>query len=129
MEVLREFLESSTIHGLSYISTAKVSTLNNPDRYIFDYSLISQSTFAKLAWVLIVILGFLGAGFLINKSYSGWQESPISTSISTHPIADLDLPTVTVCPPKGSRTALYYDLMKADNNSLTEENREELKEL
>ena len=25
MEVLREFLESSTIHGLSYISTAKVS--------------------------------------------------------------------------------------------------------
>ena len=27
-EVLKEFLESSTIHGLSYISTAKVGELN-----------------------------------------------------------------------------------------------------
>ena len=25
MDILREFLESSTVHGLSYISTAKVS--------------------------------------------------------------------------------------------------------
>ena len=30
MEVLREFLESSTIHGLSYISTAKVRLLLRP---------------------------------------------------------------------------------------------------
>ena len=29
MEVFREFLESSTIHGLTYISTAKVSTFIN----------------------------------------------------------------------------------------------------
>ena len=30
MEVLKEFLESSTIHGLFYISTAKVSPLSIP---------------------------------------------------------------------------------------------------
>ena len=52
---------------------------------------------------------------------------PVSTSITTHPISELDFPTVTVCPPKGSNTALNYDLMKADNNSLTVENRKDLK--
>ena len=30
MEVLREFLESSTIHGLTYISTAKVRNIVYP---------------------------------------------------------------------------------------------------
>ena len=67
------------------------------------------------------------AGILIHKSYTDWKASPISTSISTHKISDLDFPTVTVCPPKGSNTALNYDLMKADNNSLTDEQREGLK--
>ena len=51
----------------------------------------------------------------------------MATSITTHPIADLDFPTVTVCPPKGSHTALNYDLMKAEDNSLTIEVRENLK--
>ena len=50
----------------------------------------------------------------------------MATSISTHGIADLDFPTVTVCPPKGSHTALNYDLMRADNNSLTIQDRENL---
>ena len=68
------------------------------------------------------------AGYLISSSYSDWQDQPISTSIETHPIGDLDFPTVTVCPPKGSHTALNYDLMKADNQSLTEQDREMLKD-
>ena len=51
----------------------------------------------------------------------------MATSIATHPIADLDFPTVTVCPPKGSNTALNYDLMKADDTSLTKNDRENLK--
>ena len=67
------------------------------------------------------------AGYLIHKSYSAWQGSPVATSITTHPIAELDMPTVTVCPPKGSKTALNYDLMKADNNSLTDQQRVDLK--
>ena len=68
------------------------------------------------------------AGYLIKDSYSDWLASPISTIITTHPIDDLDFPTVTVCPPKGSYTALNYDLMKADNNSLTQQDREDLNE-
>ena len=78
-------------------------------------------------WSIIVSLCFCCAGYLINSSYSAWLESPVATSQETHPIADLDFPTVTVCPPKNSHTALNYDLMKADNNSLTREDREDLK--
>ena len=74
------------------------------------------------------MVGFLTAFYLINSSYSKWLESPISTSIETKPIADLDFPTVTVCPPKGSHTALNYDLTKANEISLTKEDRENLKE-
>ena len=64
---------------------------------------------------------------LINNSYSAWQESPIATTITTHPLATLQFPNVTVCPPKDSNTALYPDLMRADNSSLTEDDRESLR--
>ena len=63
---------------------------------------------------------------LINNSYSAWQESPIATTITTHPLATLNFPKVTVCPPKDSNTALYPDLMRAGNTSLTEDDRESL---
>ena len=86
----------------------------------------SQSKAGKSLWCMIVCLGFCRAGYLIHSSYSAWQESPVATSITTHPIGDLDFPTVTVCPPKGSNTALNYDLMKA-NSSLTQEDKENLK--
>ena len=75
-----------------------------------------------------MIFGFISAGYLIQDSYSDWLSSPISTTITTYPIDNLDFPTVTVCPPKGSLTPLNYDLMKADNNSLTEKDREDLKQ-
>ena len=52
----------------------------------------------------------------------------MATSIATYPIEKLDFPTVTVCPPRGSNTALNHDLIKADNQSLTEKDREHLKE-
>ena len=63
---------------------------------------------------------------MINNSYSEWQKSPVSTSITTHPLDNLNFPTITVCPPKGSNTALYPDLMKADNDSLSDDDRQQL---
>ena len=72
------------------------------------------------------MVAFSGAFVLINNSYSEWQKSPISTSITTFPLDDLDFPTITVCPPKGSNSALYPDLVKADNNSLSEDDRQQL---
>ena len=77
--------------------------------------------------MLVVCLGFIGAGILIGKSYKEWQEKPIATSITTHPIDDLDFPNVTICPPRDSNTALYHDLVKAGNGPLSDQNRERLR--
>ena len=56
--VIRNFLESSTIHGLVHISTAKSKT-------------------ARVAWVAIVVACFATAAYMINDSYKEWQESPV----------------------------------------------------
>ena len=52
----------------------------------------------------------------------------MATSITTNPIEELDFPIVTICPPEGSNTALYHDLVKAGNGSLSEEDKKALKE-
>ena len=103
----RDFLESSTIHGLVHISTAKSKTL-------------------KALWVAIVVACFAIAIHMINDSYNEWQESPVSTTITTHPITDLEFPTVTVCPPRGSNTALNHLLGKVKDVNFTNEERQEL---
>ena len=48
------------------------------------------------------------------------------TSVKTKPIDDLTFPKLTECPPRGPNTALNYDLMRADNESLTQEMRANL---
>ena len=89
----REFLETSTLHGLVYISKA-------------------ESFWGKFLWTVSVIVSFSLAGVLINQSFVDWSTHPVSSVISTHPIKDLRFPNVTVCPPKGSNTALNYDLFQ-----------------
>ena len=86
-----------------------------------------QTKSAKILWFCVVCIGFVGAGILISKSYKDWQENPIATSITTHPIADLEFPVVTVCPPRHTSTALYHDLVKAGNGTLSDENRKTLR--
>ena len=107
---LCEFLESSTIHGLVYISTCK-------------------SILAKGLWICIITLGFGAAGYLIYDSFNDWAESPTVTSVETFPISEVPFPEVTVCPPLGSNTALNYDLMTADNITIDNETRNELVKL
>ena len=107
MEILREFLESSTIHGLAHIST-------------------SRSKRAKLAWFLGVLASFSIAIFLIWKTTKEIQDDPFSTAITTHPIGELDFPMVTICPPKGTNTAINNGLMKA-KKPLTGKQKEQLK--
>ena len=108
MEPLRAFLESSTIHGLTYISTTR--------------------KYAKLFWICVVVSGFTVAGFLIYQSFQAWAESPIKTTIDTLPIEDITFPKVTVCPPKNTYTNLNYDLMMAENITMTLNERNQLLE-
>ena len=107
MEVVKEFLQTSTIHGLGYIS--------NTRRYV------------RLLWICVIISGFIGAGVLIQQSLSSWATSPVSTTIETLPISDFIFPNVTVCPPRNSFTSLNPDLVRARNINFTAEQREELR--
>ena len=106
MEGIGIFLESSLIHGLSYISTTR--------------------KYARLFWILVVIAGFVGASLLIKESFDSWTESPVKTTIETLSISEIKLPKVTVCPPKDTYTDLNYDLIMTENKSLTEDMRDEL---
>ena len=106
MEGVRTFLESSTIHGLGYISTTR--------------------RLVKLFWIVIVIAGFTGAGILIYKSFQDWDENPVTTTVETQSIRDITFPKVTVCPPKNTYTNLNYDLMMLENSTLDNEIRKEL---
>ena len=104
MDIFKEFLESSTIHGLVYISTSK-------------------TTVQKAIWSSIVVIAFGTALKLISNSYMEWDVDPVSTSVSTRPIEELDFPDITICPPSGYNTALNYDLVEASKLALTEEDR------
>ena len=106
MEGIRTFLEASTIHGLSHISSTK--------KYV------------RLFWILVVLCGFSGAFFLIYESFQSWEESPITTTIETLPISQITLPKVTICPPRNSYTELNIDILRAKNITLDEETRVEI---
>ena len=106
MESFKYFLENSSIHGLNYIS--------------------SRRKWSRIFWVIVVILGFVGAGILIYQSFDVWSESPVKTTIETLPIHKIKLPKVTVCPPKHTYTNLNYDLTMTENIILDNETRNEL---
>ena len=105
MEHVKEFLDTSTIHGLSWISGTR--------------------KWSRYFWILIVALGFSGAVYLIYTSFDNWEKSPISTTIETMPISQIKFPNVTVCPPRNSFLNLNHDFkqsekIKIDNNSRKE---------
>ena len=104
----KQFLDTSTIHGLSWISSSK--------------------KYARLFWTLVVIGGFTGAFILIQEAFHVWEQSPISTTVETLPISQLTFPNVTVCPPKNSYLNLNYDMMESANINLDNNTRKELYE-
>ena len=102
MDMFRDFLESSSIHGLNYISTT--------------------GKFSRLFWTLIVVTSFIGASTLIFQSFKDWNDSPIKTTIESVPISQLRFPKVTVCPPKHTFTNLNDDIMKTKKIMTPEKN-------
>ena len=106
MGEFQSFLETSTIHGLSYISTTRKHV--------------------RIIWTAVVIAGFITASFLIEESFRAWSDNPITTTIETRPISEIKFPKVTVCPPKDTYTDLNNVLMDNVNRTfeydLTNEN-------
>ena len=106
MEDVKYFLEFSTIHGVTHISTSQ--------KYV------------RFFWLLVVISGFIGAGVLIYHSFQSWEESPVKTTIETQPIKEIHFPKVIVCPPKNTITDLNYDIMMTKNLTLDMDTRDKL---
>ena len=106
IEDIKQFFESSTIHGLYYISTAR--------------------RWSRLFWMLIVLVGFSGAGYLIHVSFRNWNLSPVTTTVETLPISQITFPNVTICPPKTLFLNLNYDILQSEKIKLDNEKREKL---
>ena len=75
----------------------------------------------------MIAVGFGFAAWLIQSSFSDWSKSPIATTISTHPVSDLDFPEVTICPPEDLNVALKYDLTRLANMTMTTKLKESLR--
>ena len=108
MDYIKTFLESSTVHGLAHIPSTK--------------------KLVRLFWILVVILGFTGAGILIYQSFDDWNKNPVTTTIETLPIAEASFPKVTVCPPRNTLLDLNYHFLTIRNKTLPETTRIKLLE-
>ena len=98
MEHIQEFFDSSTIHGLSRISSTK--------------------KLSRLFWVLVVLGGFCGAGYLIQESFLNWDQSPISTTVETLSMSQITFPNITVCSPKNLFLNLNFDILQSNDAKL-----------
>ena len=72
-DFIKEFLESTTVHGLVFISK-------------------SRNKLEKICWLVVVLVCFLLAGDLIWNSFSDWEKNPVSTTIETFPIRKVPFP-------------------------------------
>ena len=104
MERMKTFLDSSTIHGLYYISSTK--------------------RWSRFFWIFVVIGGFSGAGYLIYESFDNWAQSPITTTIETLSITRITFPNITICPPKTLSLNLNYDILQSEKKKLDKDKRE-----
>ena len=103
---IREYFDSSSIHGLAFISSTKHSS--------------------RVFWTAVVLCSWLASGYLIERSFSAWFQHPVSTTEQTLPIDQASLPLITVCPPKETFTNLNYDLMTLEQMTLSNATREQL---
>ena len=76
-----EYADVSSIHGI---------------RYILD----RESHWCdRIVWLLVVLVTTFLAIFASVSIYKSWKESPVLITIGTSekPIADLELPVITIC--------------------------------
>ena len=99
MDVVKEYLTSSTIHGLYYIGS-------------------TNSRLLRFFWIIIIVASFTISLSMICTSFSSWEKAPVISTIETKPISEARFPTVTVCPPEGSNTILNYDISNSENHTL-----------
>ena len=108
MDEFKEFLETSTIGGLNYISTTK--------------------RIARLFWITVVVRSFTISFVEIWNLFQDWEKNPIKTTTETWPISKLTLPNITVCPPRDSFLNLNYDISESKKIEIDSKTRKDLLE-
>ena len=78
MNLVTDFLESSSIAGLSLIAGTR--------------------SFRRVFWVAVVTAAFTTAFCIIDQSLSNWAENPVTTTVETIPTTVIRFPKVTACP-------------------------------
>ena len=80
-ETLKEYADSTTIHGISYIFKNGISILD------------------RLIWIAAVVTGIFFAIYLSTYSYVDWQNSPVTTTVLTtaKPIRNIPFPAISIC--------------------------------
>ena len=66
MDDFKEFLDSSTIGGLNFISSTK--------------------NFVRIFWILVVIASFTFSFIEIYNMFQDWQQNPIKTTTEMFPM-------------------------------------------
>ena len=86
VDTTKKYSSSTTIHGISYLSSDNVSKLE------------------RLLWISIVLLAIFFTTFQVINLYDEWQAKPVITTLDTValPIKEIEFPAVTICP-QGSR--------------------------
>ena len=76
------YFSETTVHGFRYVAEG-------------------GNIFEKLTWAVLILIGFILGGCLIFQSLSGWDETPLETTIAqvSMPIEKLYQPAITVCNP------------------------------
>ena len=86
IDTTKQYCSTSTIHGISYLSSDHIST---PGRIL---------------WAIVVLLAIISTTFQVIKLYNEWEDHPVVTTLDTIslPIEEIEFPAVTICP-QGSR--------------------------
>lgn len=81
-KLFSEYLSRSSVHGLSYFG-------DNTRHWI-------ERTF----WVVTFVISMVACFFMVLKTWSKWQQSPLIVTQDDRftPITDIPFPAVTVCP-------------------------------
>ena len=89
----------------------------------------SSSRLIRLAWTLIVVLGFALAATLIWQSLDNWRQNPVDTTVSTNTIDQVTFPKIYVCPPKLTYTNLNQDILDFKDKFFTDDQIKEIENL
>ena len=76
-----DYASRATVHGIGYVFDKDVALLD------------------RALWLIIVFGALCLAMWMINTSFTSWQENQVITTLktTTKPITDLDFPAVTIC--------------------------------